>query len=76
MSSQILGGLVVGGVAIAVGVAWIFGAITTRRGRANFAPTYRRPGGAAYTVLEIGCSGVVILAGLGMIALVLLTRSR
>jgi hypothetical protein len=75
MKQQLLAQLGAGSVgvgAIVVGVVWIFGAFTTRRRRATFPSTYRRQGGGLYTVFELGCAGVIILAGLMMVALVLL----
>lgn len=74
MNTHTAGGLLVGFIAVAVGVVWIVGAFTTRRRRATFAPTYSRQGGPVYTALELGCSSVVILAGLTLIVVVLATR--
>jgi hypothetical protein len=62
-------------VAIAVGVVAVVSAILTRRRRAEIADTYAITGGMAYTVLQFGCAGVLILSGLIVIGVVLL-RTR
>jgi hypothetical protein len=61
-------------LAALLGAGGIAAAIRTRRRRAEIAPTYGYSGGIVYTVVQAGCSGVLMLGGLGLIALVLLAR--
>ena len=56
-----------GGFAILVGIAWFAGAIRTRRDREDIARTYAAAGGPAYTAMQMGCAGAVIVIGLGII---------
>jgi len=55
--------------AMALGAGGVFAATRRRRHRAEIAPTYGSTGGVIYTGLQIGCSGVLILAGAGLIVL-------
>ena len=71
MSGHLLGGLVMGGLAVVVGVGWIFGAIRRRSNRAQTAPTYAATGGVVYTAFQIGCAGLLILGGLAILGLML-----
>jgi len=71
MSLHLLGGSVMGGLAILVGLAWVFGALRRRRDRAETAPTYAATGGIVYTVFQLGCAGLLIVGGLGILALML-----
>jgi hypothetical protein len=76
MTPQQLGGIAMGGVAVLVGVAWVLGAVRRVRDRALAAPTYAATGGVVYTVFQVGCAGVLILAGLGILALILISSHR
>ena len=71
MDQRILLGLLLGAVAVAVGVIALVTAILTRRRRADIADTYATTGGVAYSVLQFGCAGALILSGLIVIAIVL-----
>ena len=64
-----------GGLAISVGVAWIFGALRRRRDRALTAPTYAATGGVVYTAFQIGCAGLLIVGGLFILGLMLVGGS-
>lgn len=75
MDPRILLGLLMGVVAIAIGVFALVTAILTRRRREDIADTYAITGGVAYSVVQFGCAGVLILSGLIVIAVVLL-RTR
>ena len=71
MSLHLLGGLVLGGLTVLVGVAWVFGALRRRRDRAVSAPTYAATGGVVYTVFQLGCAGLLISGGLAILGLML-----
>jgi hypothetical protein len=61
-------------LAALIGAGGIAAAIRTRRRRAEIAPTYGHTGGIIYTVVQAGCSGVLMLGGLGLILVVLLAN--
>jgi len=61
-------------LAVMLGAVGIVAAIRTRRRRAEIAPTYGSTGGIVYTAVQVGCAGVLILGGLGLIAVVLLAK--
>ena len=65
-------GLAMGGFAMLVGVVWLLGAVNTRRSRAQIGPTYAATGGPVYTAVQVGCAGVLMLIGLGIVVAVLL----
>ena len=69
MDRHLLGGLVMGGLVLLVGAAWIVGAIRRVRDRALTAPTYAATGGVVYTVFQVGCAGMLILAGIAILVL-------
>lgn len=71
VNQHLLGGLLLGGLAVLVGVAWILGALRRRRDRADTAPTYAATGGIVYTIFQIGCAGLLIVAGLAILGLML-----
>jgi hypothetical protein len=75
MTGQHAAGVGLGLLAVLLGAGGIAGAIRTRRRRAEIAATYGSAGGIVYTVVQAGCSGVLMIGGLGLIALVLLTRN-
>jgi hypothetical protein len=72
VSSQELGGLAMGLFAMALGGGGIYAALRTRRRRAEIASTYGSTGGVVYTGVQIGCSGVLVLGGITLIALAIL----
>ena len=74
MVSQSAGGFGLGLFAFLLGLGGIAAALRTRRRRARFAPTYGSTGGIVYTVVQIGCSGVLLLAGVGLMVLALVFR--
>jgi hypothetical protein len=76
MTPQQLGGIAMGAVAVLVGVAWVLGAVRRVRDRALAAPTYAATGGVVYTVFQVGCAGVLIVAGLAILVLILISSTR
>ena len=68
---HLLGGLILGGLAILVGLGWTVGALYRRRDRAETAPTYAATGGIVYTVFQLGCAGLLILGGVAILGLML-----
>lgn len=74
MSGQEAAGVGLGILAAVLGAGGIAAAIRTRRRRAEIAITYGSSGGIFYTAVQTGCSGVLMLGGLGLVALVLLAR--
>ena len=74
MDSRILLGVLLGLVAIGVGVVTLVTAILTRRRRAEFAETYAVTGGMAYSVVQFGCAVALMLTGLVVIGIVVLAR--
>ncbi len=63
-----------GAFAVLIGAGGIAAAIRTRRRRAEIAATYGATGGIVYTVVQAGCSGVLVVGGLGLIVFALLLR--
>jgi hypothetical protein len=61
-------------LAALLGIGGIFGALRTRRRRAEIAPTYGSTGGIFYTMVQLGCSGVLLLGGVILITVVLLAK--
>jgi hypothetical protein len=74
MGGQEVAGLGLGILAVLLGAGGIAAAIRTRRRRSEIAVTYGSTGGIVYTVVQAGCSGVLMLGGLGLIAVVLLAK--
>ena len=65
-----------GALVLLVGLAWVLGAVRRVRDRALTAPTYAATGGVVYTVFQIGCAGVLIVAGLFILILMVISASR
>jgi hypothetical protein len=65
-------GLAMGGFALLVGVVWLLGAVNTRRSRAQIGPTYAATGGPVYTAVQMGCAGVLMLIGVGIMVAVMI----
>jgi len=74
VSGQEAGGIAIGAFAVLIGAGGIAAAIRTRRRRAEIAATYGATGGIVYTVVQAGCSGVLVIGGLGLIVFALLLR--
>jgi hypothetical protein len=74
VSGQESGGIGLGLFAVLIGAGGIAAAVRTRRRREHIAATYGATGGIVYTIVQAGCSGLLLLGGLGLIALALLLR--
>ena len=74
MSGQEAGGIGLGLFAVLIGAGGIAAAIRTRRRREHIAATYGATGGIAYTIVQAGCSGLLMLGGLGLVVLALLLK--
>ena len=74
MSGQEAGGIALGLFAVILGGGGIVGALRRRSRRAEIAPTYGATGGLVYTVVQIGCSALLVLGGLGLVVVALLLK--
>ncbi|HEV2217795.1 MAG TPA: hypothetical protein VGV88_09490 [Candidatus Dormibacteraeota bacterium] len=74
MSGEQAGGLAMGLFACLLGAGGIYAAIRRRARRAEIAATYGSTGGIAFTVVQAGCSGVLLAGGLGLILVALLLK--
>lgn len=57
-----------------IGTAGVAAALRTRRRRARYAETYASSGGIVYTVVQVGCSAMLLLGGIGLMILALIFR--
>lgn len=67
--------LLLGAFALLLGIGAIAAALRRRRGRARYPETYAASGGIAYTAVQVGCGGVLLVAGAGLVILALVNRS-
>jgi hypothetical protein len=74
VNGQEVGGIGLGLFAAVLGAGGIVAAIRRRRRRAEIAPTYAATGGIVYTIVQAGCSAVLLLGGLGLIGIALLIK--
>jgi hypothetical protein len=74
MSGEQAGGLALGLFACLLGVGGIVAAIRRRNRRAEIAATYGSTGGVVFTIVQAGCSGLLLLGGLGLITVALLLK--
>ncbi len=74
MTGTSAGGFLLGLFAFMLGIAGVSVAIRRRRRRALNAEAYAMTGGIAYTAAQIGCSGVLLLAGIGLMALAIIFK--
>jgi hypothetical protein len=74
VSGQEAGGIGVGLFAMLIGLGGIAAAIRTRRRRAEIAATYGATGGIVYTVVQAGCSTLLLLGGLGLVVVAVLVK--
>jgi hypothetical protein len=71
---QAAGGFGLGLLAFLVGAAGVAAALRTRRRRASYSSTYGASGGIVFTAVQIGCSGVLLLGGIGLMILAVIFR--
>ena len=74
MEPRTLLAVLLGLAAITAGAVTLVTAVLTRRRRAEIAETYAVTGGIAYTVVQFGCAGALILSGLLVIGIVFLAH--
>ena len=58
-----------------LGVGGIAAAMLRRRRRADIANTYGSAGGIVYTIFQAGCSGLLLLGGIGLVIAALLVKT-
>jgi hypothetical protein len=69
---QSAGGFGLGLLAVLFGLAGVAAAVRTRRRRASYANTYGASGGIAFTIVQVGCSGLLLLGGIGLMTLAII----
>ena len=74
MSGDQAAGLGMGLLACLVGAGGIFAALRRRARRAEIAATYGSTGGIVFTVVQAGCSGLLVVGGLALILVALLLK--
>jgi len=74
VSSEQAAGIGLGLFACLIGICGVIAAISRHRRRAEIAATYGSTGGVVYTAFQAGCSGILILGGLGLIVVALLIK--
>lgn len=74
MTGTSASGFFLGVFALLLGIAGISVALRRRRRRARFADTYAMTGGIAYTAVQIGCSGLLLVAGIGLMTLAIIFK--
>ncbi|HET6311573.1 MAG TPA: hypothetical protein VFH00_11300 [Candidatus Nitrosotalea sp.] len=74
MFGQAAGGFGLGLLAFLIGVAGIAAALRTRRRRARDPETYGSSGGIVYTGIQVGCAGMLLLGGIGLMILSIIFR--
>lgn len=74
MSGEQAAGIGLGLFACLIGVGGVLAALNRHRRRAEIAATYGSTGGVVYTVVQAGCSGLLLLGGLGLIVVALLIK--
>jgi hypothetical protein len=74
MTGELFAGLGLGVFAGLIGLGGIVAALRRRSRRAEIAATYGSTGGIAYTIVQAGCSGLLMLGGVFLIVIVLITK--
>jgi hypothetical protein len=71
---QAAGGFGLGLLAFLIGVAGVAAALRVRRRRARSPEMYGATGGMAYTVVQLGCAGLLLLGGILLMTLSIIFR--
>ncbi|HKC19537.1 MAG TPA: hypothetical protein VKE27_07875 [Candidatus Dormibacteraeota bacterium] len=66
--------LLLGAFAFLLGIGAIAAALRRRRGRSRYPETYAASGGIAYTAVQVGCGGVLLVGGVGLVILAIVNR--
>jgi hypothetical protein len=66
--------LLLGAFGFLLGIGAIAAALRRRRGKDRYPETYAASGGIIYTVVQIGCGGILLLGGAGLVVLSLVNR--
>jgi hypothetical protein len=66
--------LLLGAFGFLLGIGAIAAAVHRRRGKDRYPETYAASGGIIYTVVQIGCGGILLLGGAGLVVLSLVNR--
>ena len=74
MAGAVSSGFLLGVFAFLLGIAAIGAALRRRRQRERYAETYAASGGIFYTAVQMGCGGVLLIAGIGLMVLALVFR--
>lgn len=74
MFGQAAGGFGLGLLAFLLGVGGVAAALRTRRRRERYPETYAATGGMLYTTIQIGCAGLLVLGGIGVMVLAIVFR--
>ena len=74
MFGQAAGRFGLGLLAFLIGLAGIAAALRTRRRRARDPETYGSSGGIVYTGIQVGCAGMLLLGGIGLMILSIIFR--
>jgi len=74
VSNEQAAGIGLGLFACLIGIGGVVAALSRHRRRAEIAATYGSTGGVVYTAFQAGCSGILILGGLGLIVVALLIK--
>ena len=64
--------LATAGLILTCALAGVAAAVRTRRRRASYANTYGASGGIAFTIVQVGCSGLLLLGGIGLMILAII----
>jgi len=71
---QSAGGLALAIFAVLIGAGGIAAALRTRRRREGNLEAYASAGGVVYTIVQMGCSGLLLVGGVGLTVLILVQR--
>jgi hypothetical protein len=67
-------GFLLGVFAFLLGIGAIAAALRRRRNKVRYPETYAATGGVVYTIVQVGCGAVLLLGGVGLVALAVIYR--